>query len=190
MHAVLPLISLVCVSITPSPQNSHFTELIIIAGSGSSICTSLNDTTSSSAAVRSQLMNWSLSFRIFSGTLWALRTTRTPFLDFRFCRSCGQKRAVELGEWLCGHVLRAVPYRHFVFSVCWTARDSEKGRSYRKNFLFIKPGLKVSSKAGKMIMSATKATITGGTLSLPPSLSGPNEDNMKMEKPNESVIVV
>ena len=35
----------------------------------------------------------------------------------KFCPSCGQKRAVEFGEWLCGHVLRAVPYRHFVFSI-------------------------------------------------------------------------
>ena len=24
---------------------------------------------------------------------------------------------MEFGEWLCGHVLRAVPHRHFVFSI-------------------------------------------------------------------------
>jgi len=24
---------------------------------------------------------------------------------------------VEFGEWLCGHVLRAVPHRHWVFSI-------------------------------------------------------------------------
>jgi len=35
----------------------------------------------------------------------------------KFCPSCAQKRAVEFGEWLCGHVLRAVPHRHWVFSV-------------------------------------------------------------------------
>jgi len=35
----------------------------------------------------------------------------------KFCPSCGQKRAVEFGEWLCGHVLRAVPHRHWVFSI-------------------------------------------------------------------------
>lgn len=34
-----------------------------------------------------------------------------------FCPSCGQKGAVEFGEWLCVHVLRAVPHRHFVFSI-------------------------------------------------------------------------
>jgi hypothetical protein len=34
-----------------------------------------------------------------------------------FCPSCHQKRVVEFGEWLCQHVLKAVPYRHFVFSI-------------------------------------------------------------------------
>jgi len=44
-----------------------------------------------------------------------------------FCPSChlsacghaqaDQKRAVEFGEWLCGHVLKAVPHRHLVFSI-------------------------------------------------------------------------
>jgi len=34
-----------------------------------------------------------------------------------FCPSCHQKRAVEFGEWLCGHVLKAVPHRHLVFSI-------------------------------------------------------------------------
>ena len=29
----------------------------------------------------------------------------------------GQKRVVEFGEWLCEEVLRAVPHRHFVFSI-------------------------------------------------------------------------
>ena len=35
----------------------------------------------------------------------------------KFCPSCGQKRAMEFSEWLCGHVLRAVPHRHWVFSI-------------------------------------------------------------------------
>jgi len=35
----------------------------------------------------------------------------------KFCPSCGQKRGVEFGEWLCGQVLRAVPHRHWVFSI-------------------------------------------------------------------------
>jgi len=35
----------------------------------------------------------------------------------KFCPSCGQKRGVEFGEWLCGQVLRAVPHRQFVFSI-------------------------------------------------------------------------
>jgi len=29
-----------------------------------------------------------------------------------FCPSCHQKRVVELGEWLCGNVVKAVPHRH------------------------------------------------------------------------------
>jgi hypothetical protein len=33
------------------------------------------------------------------------------------CPSCHQKRAVEFGEWLCEEVLKAVPHRHFVFSI-------------------------------------------------------------------------
>jgi len=33
------------------------------------------------------------------------------------CPSCHQKRVVEFGEWLCSHVLKAVPHRHFVLSV-------------------------------------------------------------------------
>ena len=32
------------------------------------------------------------------------------------CPSYGKERAVEFGEWLCGHLLRAVPYRHTVLS--------------------------------------------------------------------------
>ncbi len=34
-----------------------------------------------------------------------------------FCPSCHQKRVVEFGEWLCEDVLKAVPHRHFVFSL-------------------------------------------------------------------------
>jgi len=34
-----------------------------------------------------------------------------------FCPSCHQKRVVEFGEWLCTHVLKKVPHRHFVFSI-------------------------------------------------------------------------
>ena len=34
-----------------------------------------------------------------------------------FCPSCHQKRVVEFGEWLCEEVLKAVPHRHFVFSI-------------------------------------------------------------------------
>jgi hypothetical protein len=34
-----------------------------------------------------------------------------------FCPSCHQKRVVEFGEWLCAHVLRPVPHRHFVMSI-------------------------------------------------------------------------
>ena len=34
-----------------------------------------------------------------------------------FCPSCHQKRVVEFGEWLCSHVLKKVPHRHFVFSI-------------------------------------------------------------------------
>ena len=34
-----------------------------------------------------------------------------------FCPSCHQKRVVEFGEWLCEEVLKAIPHRHFVFSI-------------------------------------------------------------------------
>ena len=34
-----------------------------------------------------------------------------------FCPSCHQKRVVEFGEWLCSHVFKKVPHRHFVFSI-------------------------------------------------------------------------
>ena len=34
-----------------------------------------------------------------------------------FCPSCHQKRVVEFGERLCEDVLKAVPHRHFVFSI-------------------------------------------------------------------------
>jgi len=34
-----------------------------------------------------------------------------------FCPSCHQKRVVEFGEWLCEEVLKAVPHRHFIFSI-------------------------------------------------------------------------
>jgi len=34
-----------------------------------------------------------------------------------FCPSCHQRRVIEFVEWLCGHVLKAVPHRHLVFSI-------------------------------------------------------------------------
>ena len=34
-----------------------------------------------------------------------------------FCAFCHQKRVVEFGEWLCEQVLKAVPHRHFIFSI-------------------------------------------------------------------------
>jgi len=34
-----------------------------------------------------------------------------------FCPSCHQKRVVEFGEWLCQEVIKAVPHRHFIFSI-------------------------------------------------------------------------
>jgi len=34
-----------------------------------------------------------------------------------FCPSCHQKRVVEFGEWLCEEVIKAVPHRHFIFSI-------------------------------------------------------------------------
>jgi len=34
-----------------------------------------------------------------------------------FCPSCHQKQVVEFGEWLCEEVLKAIPHRHFVFSI-------------------------------------------------------------------------
>ena len=44
--------------------------------------------------------------------------------------------------------------------------------------------------AGRITISAINATMTGGTLNFPPFLRGPKEDNIKMEKPKERVMVV
>src|SRR4030042_7159803 len=78
MQAVLPWISLVRVSMTLSPQNVKGTDFLILAGSGSSIWTSFNDTISSSGAARSQVVNCALLSLIPSGTERSLKTTRTP----------------------------------------------------------------------------------------------------------------
>jgi len=32
-------------------------------------------------------------------------------------QACHQKRVVEFGEWICKEVLKAVPHRHFIFSI-------------------------------------------------------------------------
>lgn len=34
-----------------------------------------------------------------------------------FCPGCHQKRTVEFAEWVCGHVLKAVPHRHLRLSI-------------------------------------------------------------------------
>ncbi|NCO53343.1 MAG: hypothetical protein GW875_14765 [Deltaproteobacteria bacterium] len=34
-----------------------------------------------------------------------------------FCPSCHPKRVVEFGQWVCEEVLRALPHRHFTFSI-------------------------------------------------------------------------
>ena len=35
----------------------------------------------------------------------------------QLCPSCHQKRVVEFVEWLCEEVIKAVPHRHFIFSI-------------------------------------------------------------------------
>jgi ribosomal protein S27E len=39
-----------------------------------------------------------------------------------FCPSCLEKRVVQFGEWLCEEDLKAVPHRHFTFSLPKTLR--------------------------------------------------------------------
>jgi hypothetical protein len=34
-----------------------------------------------------------------------------------FCPSCHQKTVIEFGEWLCQEVIKAIPHRHFIFSI-------------------------------------------------------------------------
>ena len=34
-----------------------------------------------------------------------------------YSRACHQKRVIEFGEWLCQEVIKAVPHRHFTFSI-------------------------------------------------------------------------
>jgi hypothetical protein len=56
-----------------------------------------------------------------------------------FCPSCHQKRVVEFGEWLCEEVLKAVPHRHFVFSI---------PKILRKYFLYDRKLLSGLSRCG------------------------------------------
>jgi endogenous inhibitor of DNA gyrase (YacG/DUF329 family) len=56
-----------------------------------------------------------------------------------FCPSCHQKRVVEFGEWLCEEVLKAVPHRHFVFSI---------PKILRKYFLYDRKLLSCLSRCG------------------------------------------
>jgi len=57
-------------------------------------------------------------FRLF--TKPSILNSKTPHFTpiyFQFCPSCHQKRVVEFGEWLCEEILKAVPHRHFTFSL-------------------------------------------------------------------------
>ena len=56
-----------------------------------------------------------------------------------FCPSCHQKRVVEFGEWLCQEVLKALPHRHFVFSL---------PKILRKYFLYDRSLLSGLSRCG------------------------------------------
>jgi len=56
-----------------------------------------------------------------------------------FCPSCHQKRVVEFGEWLCEEVLKAVPHRHFTFSM---------PKMLRRYFLYDRSLMSVLSRCG------------------------------------------
>lgn len=67
-----------------------------------------------------------------------------------FCPSCHQKRVVEFGEWLCEEVLKAVPHRHFTFSI---------PKILRRYFLYDRKLLSNLSRCG---WEALKAFYTTG----------------------------
>ena len=56
-----------------------------------------------------------------------------------FCPSCHQKRVIEFGEWLCQEVIKAVPHRHFIFSI---------PKMLRRYFLFDRKLLSELSRCG------------------------------------------
>jgi len=68
----------------------------------------------------------------------------------QFCPSCHQKRVVEFGEWLCEEVLKAVPHRHFTFSI---------PKILRRYFLYDRKLLSDLSRCG---WEALKAFYTTG----------------------------
>ena len=66
-------------------------------------------------------------------------------------RTCHQKRVVEFGEWLCEEVLKAVPHRHFVFSI---------PKILRRYFLYDRKLLaKLSICAWKVISAYQKSAV-------------------------------
>ncbi|MDH3929437.1 MAG: hypothetical protein OEV22_15995 [Deltaproteobacteria bacterium] len=65
-----------------------------------------------------------LTNRVVTGVAYFYETRQIGGQDFlvlryykHFCPSCHQKRLVEFGEWLCKEVTKAVPHRHFVFTI-------------------------------------------------------------------------
>ena len=67
-----------------------------------------------------------------------------------FCPSCHQKRVVEFGEYLCEEVLKALPHRHFTFSI---------PKILRRYFLYDRKLLSDLSRCG---WEALKAFYTTG----------------------------
>jgi len=62
-----------------------------------------------------------------------------------FCPSCHQKRVVEFGEWLCEQVVKAVPHRHFIFSI---------PKILRRYFLYNRGLLSELSRCGWELLKA------------------------------------
>jgi len=79
-----------------------------------------------------------------------------------FCPSCHQKRVVEFGEWICEEVLKAVPHRHFIFSI---------PKILRRYFLYNQNPLSELSRCGWESLKTffrenvtVKAAVPGGVI--------------------------
>ena len=86
------------------------------------LCISGIDTIENYKIYETYMHSCRISYTGKIGQVWQLPVNYEYLLVFsckrrHFCPSCHQKRVVEFGEYLCEEILKAVPHRHFVFSI-------------------------------------------------------------------------